>query len=62
MPAPTLLNVREVCSRLGVCRSTLYKRIRAGKIPKPVHVTPTAPRWREDELEAYIERLSESRA
>lgn len=62
MTTPTLLNVREVCARLGVCRSTLYKRIRAGQFPKPLHVTPTAPRWREDELADHIERLSESRA
>lgn len=62
MPATTLLNVRDVCKRLGVCRSTLYKGIRDGRIPAPVHVTPTAPRWREDELAAHIERLSAARA
>ena len=62
MPAPSLLNVREVCKRLGICRSTLYKRVRAGNVPGPVYVTPTSPRWREDEIDAYIEKISESRA
>ena len=62
MPTTTLLNVRDVCKRLGVCRSTLYKGIAAGRIPAPVHVMPTAPRWRSDELDAHIERLSDARA
>ena len=62
MPAPSLLNVKETCKRLRVSRSTLYKRVRAGNIPAPVYVTPTAPRWREDEIDAYIEKISESRA
>ena len=62
MSATTLLNVREVCNRLDVCRSTLYKGVRNGSIPAPVHVTPTAPRWRSDELGEYIEKLSQSRS
>ena len=61
MPAPSLLNVREVCKKLGVCRSTLYKHIAAGRMPAPVHITPTTPRWRDDEVAEYIDRLSAER-
>ena len=56
-----LLNVRETCQRLGVCRSTLYKWVREDRFPAPLHVTPTMPRWRSDEVDQFIAELSEAR-
>ena len=56
-----LLKVRDICTRLGISRTTLYKGVRDGSIPGPLHVTPTAPRWRSDEIDRLIARLSQSR-
>ena len=58
----TLLNIKQVCARLGIGRSAIYTGMAAGRIPRPIHVAPKAPRWRADEIDAYIERLSAARA
>ena len=50
-----LLTVNEVCSLLHIARATLYARLAAGAFPKPIYVTPKAPRWREDELREWVE-------
>lgn len=41
-----LLTAREAAAyrRQGV--STFWRDVRAGRVPKPVYVTPRAPRWR----------------
>ena len=42
----TLLNIKQVCARLGIGRSAIYTGMAAGRIPRPIHVAPKAPRWR----------------
>lgn len=51
---PQLVTVPVAAERLAVDRSTLYRLIRAGKIPV-VRITDGAVRIREDDLAAYIE-------
>ena len=50
-----LLTVRQVCELLSISRTTLYAGVRSGSIPKPIYVTPDAPRWREDALRAWLD-------
>ena len=57
-----LLRVRDVCQRVNLSRQRVYERMNAGKFPKPIHVAPRSPRWRADEIDAFIERLSAERA
>ena len=57
-----LLNVYEVCRKIGCTRATIYKRVADGSFPKPVHIGPRSPRWRSDEIADWIDRLSEARA
>ena len=54
----TLLRVRDVCARAGLSRSTVYARLAAGRFPKPIYPAPGAPRWRSDEIAAWIETLT----
>ena len=63
MPASEihLLRVRDVCERTGLSRSTIYERLAAGRFPKPLYPAPGAPRWRSDEIAAWIESLSAER-
>ena len=52
-----LLDVNEVARRLRVSRSTLYKMVAAGKFPPPVRLPNGAPRWREDDVDGWIDGL-----
>lgn len=53
IPDP-LLNVRGVASYLGRGVSTVWKDVREGRLPKPVYLSPRAPRWRLSALDAAI--------
>ena len=48
--AEALLTAREAAAyrRQGV--STFWRDVRAGTVPKPVRITPKAPRWRLSDL------------
>ena len=62
MPEVTLLTIKAVCTRTSLCRTTIYDLLAKGEFPKPTYPAPRAPRWRSDEIAAYIERLSGERA
>src|SRR5436309_2808711 len=59
----------ELLDRALVCRyfggskpinlSTLYRRIRQGRYPKPVKVGPVASRWLRDQCEAALQATSD---
>ena len=50
-----LLTVREVCALLRISRTSLYDWLAAGRFPKPIHLQPNVPRWREDDVRAWID-------
>lgn len=57
-PLPMLLTSAEVARVLKVDRSTLCHWRARGLGPRVVWVTPRAPRYRSDEVLAWIERIS----
>ena len=57
----TLLNVKQVCAQVGLARPTVYARMAAGAFPKPIYLAKRAPRWRSDEIAAWIEQLTAER-
>jgi len=54
-----LLNVREVCERLSIGRSTLL-RVRTSRpdFPRPVGLLPGVLRWRESDLARFVAGLA----
>jgi predicted DNA-binding transcriptional regulator AlpA len=57
-----LLDCAGTCRLLGgIHRVTLYRAIQAGRIPRPIHVTPGTSRWRRSELLAAIDRAASTR-
>lgn len=48
-----LLNETDVCERLSLSRSTLWRRIKAGQIPEATHKNPN--RWALSALQPYIQ-------
>ncbi|WAJ29950.1 helix-turn-helix transcriptional regulator [Antarcticirhabdus aurantiaca] len=52
-----LLRLREVQQKLGISRGAVYDRMANGTLPRPLQVGPGTVRWRESEIDAWIESL-----
>jgi prophage regulatory protein len=50
----SILRVKQVMSRTGNAKSTLYLRIQEGTLPKPVSIGPRAVGWPSDEIDEII--------
>lgn len=51
-----ILRRNEVESRIGLARSTIYKRIADQTFPKPVPLGPRAVGWIESEISAWLDK------
>ncbi len=61
-PAPKVLRLPSVRSRVGLGRTTIYQRIADGTFPRQIHIGPKAVGWIESEIDGWIaERVSQSR-
>ena len=49
------LSAKDAARRLGICRAQFWKLHSSGKLPLPVRLGTKAPRWRVDELRAWLE-------
>ena len=56
-----LLTIAEVIATTHLSKATVYRRIADGSFPAPVRVGARMIRFRDDEVGAWIERLSELR-
>jgi prophage regulatory protein len=61
-----LLNLGKVLSIVGMGRSTFYGEVKAGRFPKPVHLTDkvggsSRVAWVESEVQSWIERRNKAR-
>ena len=60
--APTILRRKQVESRVGLKRSTLYQRVAEGTFPAPVTLGARAVGWVEAEVDQWLrDRIAESR-
>ena len=56
---PRLMNLKETDELLSVSRATLYRmQKRDPWFPPPLQLSPGCVRWREDQIHAYIQRLT----
>jgi predicted DNA-binding transcriptional regulator AlpA len=60
-----LLDRAEVCRLFGGSKpinpSTLYRGIRQGRYPKPIHVGPGSSRWLRSECELVLRSMVDGR-
>lgn len=49
------LSAKDAAALVGVSRAQWWKLHAAGKTPMPVYLGSKAPRWRVDELRAWLE-------
>lgn len=57
-----VLRVADAAKYLGIARSTLYERVKAGEICKPMKIGERAAGWRQSTLDAYLARCSAASA
>jgi predicted DNA-binding transcriptional regulator AlpA len=61
-----LLDRNAACEFFGGTRplhpATLYRGVRTGRYPKPIHVGPGSSRWLRDECEAALAAMVEARS
>ena len=53
-----LLNIREVAESLGVVPQTIRRWIQAGQFPPPISLGGATIRWRESEIELFLDEQS----
>jgi len=51
---PAILRRKQVETRTGLSRSTIYQYIKDGAFPKPVPLGPRAVGWLESEVREWI--------
>ena len=53
--AEQLLRRPEVEAMVAMSTAAIYKAMRRGDFPEPVRITATAVRWRQSEIQAWLE-------
>ena len=58
--APMIMRPAEVCSALGISRTTLWRWCRSGRFPEPVQLGTRFTCWRASDVEAWLDATFES--
>ena len=56
--SPDLITSQQVANRLAISIRTLWRLVRAGKVPQPVRYNRKLVRWKAIDLTRYIETLT----
>ena len=51
-----MLRPTEVFARTGLSRTTIWRRVKAGKFPPPTELGENAIGWPESEISAWLEK------
>jgi predicted DNA-binding transcriptional regulator AlpA len=51
-----LLKIHDVCVYTQLSRASVYRSIKAGKLPPPHKLTPRTSRWDLFEVRAFLDR------
>ena len=54
-----LIKLAEVCRRVGLGKTMVYKLIKEGRFPAPYKISPFASRWSEAEIVAWIAEVKD---
>ena len=53
--SPAFYRLRDVVRITSMSRSTIYRRVAAGRFPRPISLGGRASAWKGTELQAWIE-------
>ena len=49
-----MLSAREVCARVGLHRTTIWKKVRAGTFPPPIELCDNKIGWPESSVASWL--------
>jgi prophage regulatory protein len=49
-----LLRITDVVERTGLARASVWKQVKLGSFPAPIHITDRAVAWVDTEIDAWI--------
>jgi prophage regulatory protein len=55
-----LLRESDLCGRIKLSHSTIWRLVRAGKFPRPIQLSPRAKGWRASDIEAWLAERAEA--
>ena len=58
---PRLMRLPAVLDRTGIKKALVYKLVKLGEFPKPIHVTPRCTVWVEADVDQWINERIERR-
>ena len=54
LPESPFLRIKGVCAFLGCGEATVWRWVRAGRLPKPQKLGPRFTVWKRAEIEEYV--------
>jgi len=48
------IRISEVCRRVGISRTQIYRLVSRGAFPSPVHISERISVWREADIDAWL--------
>lgn len=54
MPPEALVSAKELSILSGRSRASLWRDVKAGRLPQPIAIGPQARRWRVSDVRAYL--------
>ena len=49
-----ILRLKTVLAQTGLCRSTLYRKVDAGKFPRQIQISDRCVGWRESQVRDWM--------
>jgi len=60
LPASALVRLPVVCALLACSAPTVWRGVRAGRLPEPIRLTPGVTAWRAGDLRSVISRNAQA--
>jgi len=54
LPDSALVDVHVVMAMAGRSRASIWRDVKAGRLPQPIAIGPKARRWRVEDVRAYL--------
>ena len=54
LPDTALLTIKDISRLAGRSRTSLWRDVRAGRLPSPARIAPNTVRWRVADVRAYL--------
>ena len=54
LPPGSVTSPRRFSQRFDLSSATIYREIAAGRLPRPIRLTPGRVAWTEDQIQAWL--------